>query len=348
MRDGRDEDFDVVPLADEVRDADMPRETAGEPAEHEVARPQPAIDPGLIAFQPEVALRPMSLPPSSGWRRALWELSGRQISLVSNRERRLAERLAIARRPLFGPWAIAVMSMKGGVGKTTTCAGVGHVFASERGDLVVAVDFNPDGGGALVRRVGQETNRTISDLLASRSRWEQYADIRAFTSQARSGLQVLAANRDPEAAAALDAGLYRRTRAILGIHYSVILLDCGTGLLADAAQAAVEVADQIVVVASASLDAADVSYRTIEWLEKQGYPDKARDSVVVINTLESDRRVRVDVIESAFRAHCRAVVRVPRDPHLRLGTLVELDALQRETREAYVELAATLAEGFRL
>jgi MinD-like ATPase involved in chromosome partitioning or flagellar assembly len=237
------------------------------------------------------------------------------------------------------------MSMKGGVGKTTTCASVGHVFASQRGDLVIALDFNPD-GGALVTRVGEETSRTISDLLASTEPIERYADVRAFTSQAPSRLQVLAADRDPQAAAALDANAYQRARSLLGIHYSLILLDCGTGLLTDATRAAVEMADQLVVVASASLDAAEVSLRTIQWLDQQGHERKVRDAVVVMNTVEHDRRVRLKAIESSFRERCRAVVRVPRDPHLRLGTRIELDSLRLRTRESYVQLAVALAEGF--
>jgi MinD-like ATPase involved in chromosome partitioning or flagellar assembly len=239
------------------------------------------------------------------------------------------------------------MSMKGGVGKTTTCASAGHVFASERGDLVAALDFNPD-GGALVQRVGQETGHTISDLLAAPGPIERYADVRAFTSQAPSRLQALAANRDPRAAAALDASHYRRVLTILSVHYSLILLDCGTGLLTDAAQVAADVADQLVIVASASLDAAEVSFRTIQWLEQRGHASKVRNAVAVINSLDEGRRVRVEVIESVFHSHCRAVVRVPRDPHLRLGVQIELEALQRRTRDAYVELAAVLAEGFRI
>jgi putative peptide zinc metalloprotease protein len=309
--------------------------------------PPAATSAELVAFQPEIALRPAALPPSGGWRRALWELTGHRLSLVSRRERALAERSALLRRQLTRPWTVAFMSMKGGVGKTTTCTSVGHVFASQRGDLVVALDFNPD-GGALVQRVGQETRFTISDLLAAPEPIERYADVRAFTSQARSRLQVLAANRDPRSAAALDAAMYWRARSLLGIHYSLLLLDCGTGLLTDAARAAVDMADQLVIVASASLDAAEVSFRTIEWLEQRGHAAKVRDAIAVINTLENDRRVRLDVIESVFRGHCRAVIRVPRDPHLRLGTTIELEALQRRTREAYVELAATLAEGFGL
>ena len=305
----------------------------------------PVLPPEVIAFQPETALRPATLPPGGGWRRALWELTGHRLSLVSARERRLAAHMAVVRRPVTRPWTIAFMSNKGGVGKTTTCASVGHVFASQRGDLVIALDANPD-GGALVARAGQETPRTISDLLAVTGPIERYADVRAFTSQAPSRLQVLAADRDPQAAASLGLDAYQQAQALLSIHYNLILLDCGTGLLTDASRAAVDMADQLVIVASASLDAAEVSFRTVEWLEQRGYEGKVRRAVAVINTLEDDRRVRLDVIESAFQGHCRAVVRVPRDSHLRLGTRIELDALQRRTREAYIHLAAVLAEGF--
>ncbi len=352
---GEHED-DLVPLSTHVGPADadaaivdVQRRPRGEGVAREDVQPTAltvsGMPPEVIAFQPEIALRPATLPPGGGWRRALWELTGHRLSLVSARERRLAEQLAVVRRPVTRPWTIAFMSNKGGVGKTTTCASVGHVFASQRGDLVIAVDANPD-GGALVARAGQETPRTISDLLAVTGPIERYADVRAFTSQAPSRLQVLAADRDPQAAAALGLDAYRQARALLSIHYSLILLDCGTGLLTDAARAAVDMADQLVIVASASLDAAEVSFRTVEWLERRGYEGKVRTAVAVVNTLEDDRRVRLDVIESAFRGHCRAVVRVPRDSHLRLGTRIELDALQRRTREAYVHLAAVLAEGF--
>jgi MinD-like ATPase involved in chromosome partitioning or flagellar assembly len=347
-----DDDFDVVPLLpNEDSGGEDIGDRAGDVGVGIEPRPRAhaerrIADPRTGAFLPEVAL-PSTLAPDSGWRRALWKLSGSSVKLVSPRERHLAERIAVLRRPLWGPWAIAVLSMKGGVGKTTTCVGVGHVFAAHRGDLVIAADFDAD-GGQLAQRVGQEARFTISDLLASPSRFEDRADIGRYTCQAPTRLQVLAANRDPWAAAALDASLYRRTRAILGIHYSVILLDCGTGLLTDAAQAAVEVADQVVVVASAAFDAAEVGYRTLEWLDRQGHSEKVREAVVVLNTLEQDGRIRMDVVERAFLAHCRAVVRVPRDPHLRLGTPIELGDLQRATWEAWVELAATLAEGFRL
>ena len=37
---------------------------------------------------------------------------------------------------------------------------------------------------------------------------------------------------------------------------------------------------------------------------------------------------------------------VPYDPHLEEGAEIDLDALRRDTREALIELAAVVADGF--
>ena len=56
--------------------------------------------------------------------------------------------------------------------------------------------------------------------------------------------------------------------------------------------------------------------------------------------------VDVDALEAHFAARTRRVVRVPWDPHLATGGRISLDALKRETRRAYQELAAAVAERF--
>ncbi|GEM_PF-2056589 len=64
------------------------------------------------------------------------------------------------RTPLRDDYRIAVMSLKGGVGKTTTTVALGGIFAETRGDRVVAVDANPDLGTLAQRAVGP-TSATI-------------------------------------------------------------------------------------------------------------------------------------------------------------------------------------------
>ncbi|MEK8172751.1 AAA family ATPase [Streptomyces sp. M19] len=55
-------------------------------------------------------------------------------------------------------YRIAVISLKGGVGKTTTTTALGATLATERQDKVIAIDANPD-AGTLGRRVRRETGR---------------------------------------------------------------------------------------------------------------------------------------------------------------------------------------------
>ena len=68
------------------------------------------------------------------------------------------------KKPLRGCYRIALLSLKGGVGKTTITATLGATFASIRGDRVVAVDANPD-RGTLSQKVPLETPATVRHLL---------------------------------------------------------------------------------------------------------------------------------------------------------------------------------------
>lgn len=105
---------------------------------------------------------------------------GWSISAAELRERELTARV---KAPVSGCRRIAVVSRKGGVGKTTTTLMLGHTFASLRGDRVIALDGNPD-AGSLGYRVRRETTNTIMSMLAHRDQIQRYADIRAYTNQA--------------------------------------------------------------------------------------------------------------------------------------------------------------------
>jgi len=76
---------------------------------------------------------------------------------------------------------VAVISLKGGVGKTTTVSGLGATLASIRGDRVVAVDANPD-AGTLGARLRRESARTVRDLVDDLAEMRTYSDVRRYTS----------------------------------------------------------------------------------------------------------------------------------------------------------------------
>jgi MinD-like ATPase involved in chromosome partitioning or flagellar assembly len=287
--------------------------------------------------------------PGPGWRRTVYRATGGLVrvgeSAANLRRRDLVNRV---RTPVAGGHhRVAVMSLKGGVGKTTTAVGLGAMLASLRGDRVIAMDANPD-RGTLSDKVRLETADTVRDLLTERAEIRRYADVRQFTSQASSRLEILASDRDPAVSIEFNADDYREVSRVLEHFYSIAITDCGTGLLHSAMSGILELADHIVLVSSPSVDGARSASATLDWLEAHHYSDLVRSAVVVLSTIRPRSRSTVDLdrLQAHFAARCRDVVRVPYDTHLEEGAEVELDLLSAATRDAYLSLAAAVADGF--
>jgi MinD-like ATPase involved in chromosome partitioning or flagellar assembly len=292
-------------------------------------------------------LRPSKRPPQTGWRRALFLGSGGLINpgeSVGDAARR--ELIARVNQPLHGCYKIAMLSLKGGVGKTTMTTTLGSTFASLRGDRVIAVDANPD-RGTLSQKIPLETTATVRHLLRDANRVRRYSDVRAYTSQGPSRLEILASEQDPAVSEAFSEVDYRRTVTLLEHFYNVVLTDCGTGLMHSAMKGVLDVADSLLIVSSASIDGARSASATLDWLDAHGYRDLVSRSVAVINYVRrSSGNVDLDRVSDHFAARCRAVVRLPFDPHLEEGAEIELDKLASRTRAALLELAATVADDF--
>lgn len=292
-------------------------------------------------------LRPAKRPPQSGWRRLVYVLSGKLINPgESPADIRRRELIARINAPLLGCHKIALLSLKGGVGKTTMTATLGATFASLRGDRVVAVDANPD-RGTLSQKIPLETSATVRHLLRDAQRVRRYTDVRAYTSQGASRLEVLASEQDPAVSEAFSEDDYRRTVNLLEHFYNMVLTDCGTGLMHSAMYGVLGVADQIVVVSSGSIDGARSASATMDWLDAHGHGDLVAGAVAVINCVSrSAGGVDLDRVAEHFAGRCRAVVRIPFDPHLQEGAEVDLDRLDARTRMGLLELAAEVADAF--
>ena len=291
-------------------------------------------------------LRRKLVAPSRGWRRTVHRLTGLNLGPSAGE---LSERELIARvmTPIVGCRRVAVISRKGGIGKTTTTVGLGHTFATHRGDRVVALDANPD-AGSLAFRVERQTASTLTQLLAETHVPLRYADVRAHTSQSASRLEVLASDNDPAISEALGEEDYRRALWVLEQHYNVILVDTGTGVLDSATQGILRMADQLVICAAPTIDGGKVAALTLDWLNEHGYEGLVRQAVVVVNQVGAETGVDVSLIERHFTRRCRRVVRLPWDAHLATGAEIELDSLRKSTRRAYLELSAAVADGFAL
>ncbi len=255
-------------------------------------------------------------------------------------------KLDLIRTPVSSCYRIAVISLKGGVGKTTTTTALGSTLASERQDKILAIDANPD-AGTLGRRVRRETGATIRDLVHNIPHLHSYADIRQYTSRTPSGLEIIANDVEPEVSSTFDDADYRRAIDVLGRHYPIVLTDSGTGLLYSAMRGVLDLADQLIIISTPSVDGASSASTTLDWLSAHGYTELVRRSLTVISGVrDTGKMIKVDDIVSHFETRCRGVLVIPFDEHLAAGAEVDLDMMRPKTREAYFDLSAMVAEGF--
>jgi MinD-like ATPase involved in chromosome partitioning or flagellar assembly len=316
----------------------------------------PGTPPGSLSRQAAAAAHELSSthlikqvkrPPQTGWRRAVYLATGHALNLgESPADMHRRDLITRINQPLRGCYKIAMLSLKGGVGKTTTTTTLGSTFSSLRGDRVIAVDANPD-RGTLSQKIPLETTATVRHLLRDAGRITRYSDVRAYTSQGPSRLEVLASEQDPAVSEAFSEDDYRRTIDLLEHFYNIVLTDCGTGLMHSAMRGVLDIADSLVIVSSGSVDGARSASATLDWLDAHGYHDLVARSVAVINSVRPrSGAVDLDRLAEHFGSRCRAVCRIPFDPHLEEGAEIELERLSGATRNALLELGATVADDF--
>ncbi|WP_235892883.1 AAA family ATPase [Mycolicibacterium hodleri] len=322
-----------------------------EPSTLEPSLPEPHAQAPYLDLSTVALLGQPKRTPSAGWRRWLYVTSFTLVNLGEGRKAMRRKALtAQATRPLRGCYRIALLSLKGGVGKTTITASLGATFASARGDRVIAVDANPD-RGTLSQKVPLETPSTVRHLLRDAEGIHSYSDVRNYTSQGPSRLEVLASESDPAVSEAFSSDDYKRTLEVLERFYSLVLTDCGTGMLHSAMSAVLNNADVLIIVSSGSVDGARSASATLDWLDAHGYQEMVTNSIAVINAVRPQAgrggsRVDQGKVVDHFSRRCRAVLKVPFDPHLEEGAEISLDRLKPETRDALTDLAAAVANGF--
>ncbi|NUT69566.1 MinD/ParA family protein [Pseudarthrobacter sp. C4D7] len=291
--------------------------------------------------------------PKGGIRGALYNMTGGAWNLGPGPKQRQEDELARRiSRQLQGSYNTAILSLKGGIGKTSTTVGVGLTLAEYRGDAPCAIDANPDSGDLVERALGegiyqQSSPRTITDLL------ENIESIDSLTALARymhhaGRLHLIAGEQDPEVSDSLTAEEYLRIRKLISSYYSVALTDCGTGVTHNAMSGILQSADNLVIAAGYAVSGAKRARSTLHWLASHGYEDLARNAIVVITDKdEVSSRVDKDAIEEHLAGICRELIAVPHDRGVADGDLVTLDVLKPETRRAYKEIAAAIVDGYR-
>lgn len=270
--------------------------------------------------------------------------AGAQRLLVSNGEREEAEleRLIATQPGASRPNVLAVISPKGGVGKTTLSFLAASVLASRLQMRVIVVDANPDYGTlAALAPDGLRCERTLVDLLGELDQVPTATQLNTYLSRLPTGVHLLGGPADREAMATLSSERYGELVAFLSTFYDLIILDCGTGVGGPLARFAVDRADQVTIVSTPEWVTSSVVLAALDELMNE-----RMTLAINMSHLRPGKQTRA--LEERFRREgLRSPVVLPWDSQLRAmldSATYTLEALERPTRLAIKRIGLVVAE----
>ncbi len=287
--------------------------------------------------------------PEGFWPAFVFAVTFRMVNIGDSTKIRLRKELdaRISRRFEGSSRFVPVLTRKGGVGKTTVTTLIGMALANVRDDRVIAIDANPD-RGTLAERVNKQTNSTVRDVVIRAAAISDFTQFSTHVSRDETRLDILASDTDPLLAEAFDEDDYNVVADLASRFYDIVLTDCGTGIVHSVMRATLQRADSVVVVSGGSVDEARLASETLTWLEANGYAELVRNSIVALNTAtQGTNLVKLEEIEAHFQSRVRAIVRIPYDPQLAAGSIIDFEELRPLTRAAARELAALVVDGLQ-
>ena len=320
------------------------------PADAAPTSPAP-VAPNLADFLSSRPPAPAG-PAEQGWQGVLRRLSGGLVSPTpSSTEREQRTAIAAVQRSLNGPRTIVVLNPKGGAHKTTATLLIAATFGIYRGGYTLAWDNNETMGTLGVRAQAARHTNTAVDLLRDLDRFgdarSRVGDLDNYVrSQGDAQFDALASDLDPAGAASIDDDAFRKLHTTLSRFYRVLVIDTGNNLRASNWEAAVDTADQLVIVSTIREDTGYGAASLIDGLRQKGHADKVAQAVTVLASPSKTADEQLSKrLHDHFRQLTRTVVDVPYDASLVGGGPLNVDALAPRTRAAWLQATAAIAEG---
>jgi MinD-like ATPase involved in chromosome partitioning or flagellar assembly len=248
-----------------------------------------------------------------------------------------AERL---RQPVTTLRRLAVLSSRGGAGKTAVATLVATTLASSRQDRVLAVDAAPD-LGSLALRAGGSSPRPVAAFGRDARPARGFAEVEPHLGRGDVGLWLLTGGDGP--GDRLDLPAYQSAVAALSRFFAVLVTDCGPdpagglnlGILCDA--------HALALVTPATVDGVVSAHQALGWLRTTPAADLVQRTVVVLST-QTPHTEGVDLKRGARTLASQGVrvARLPYDRHLAAGARIHPNLLGERTRTAAIGLAGDL------
>ncbi|WP_422734907.1 chromosome partitioning protein [Micromonospora sp. WMMD558] len=265
-------------------------------------------------------------------------------------EQELRRDIEMVRRNFGGLRQVTVVNPKGGAGKTVAILLLAMTFGQKRGGYVLAWDNN-ETQGTLGMRAQQDFHaRTVRDLLRDLGQFHgshgRVGDLSQYVrSQGEGMFDVLASDESATGGEMLTAAAFAEIREVVSRFYKLIFVDTGNNVRAQNWQAAMDATDQLVVTMSARNDSAETAARMLDHLEQSGRQRLVRQAVTVVSMPPSRKEIDLPAIQEHFSARTRAVLLAPYERLIDTGEPIRYGALSAATRDAWLKIAAAVAEG---
>jgi putative peptide zinc metalloprotease protein len=292
-------------------------------------------------------------PAVMGWQGAVRRLTGGLVS-VGPGVAELTHRGAIDRvqQSLRGPRTVVVINPKGGAHKTTATLLLAATFGTYRGGYTLAWDNNETRGTLGWRAQPARHSNTAVDLLRDLERFNDLRSARVgdldnyVRSQGSTQFDVLASDEDSAASSTINGQAFNELHTTLSRFYRVIVVDTGNNMRASNWEAALDAADQLVIVSTIREDTAASAAWLVDGLYEKGHEEKVRNAVTVLASPSKVADAQLNRrLHRHFASLTRTVLDVPHDPALVDGGTLSYDALAPATREAWLQVTAAVADG---
>ncbi|HKT00500.1 MAG TPA: chromosome partitioning protein, partial [Rugosimonospora sp.] len=326
-------------------------QTPSTPAQPDQPWRQDPFIPTAEEFARRRAVRPPEPVANMGLRGALRRSTFGLVKIAPGvHEREVSQDIETIRRNFGGLRQVTIVNPKGGAGKTVAVLMLAMTFGQKRGGYVLAWDNN-ETQGTLGMRAQQDFHaRTVRDLLRDLDHFQgasgRVGDLSQYVRAQGEGMfDVLASDESATGGEMLTATAFADIRDVVSRFYKLIMVDTGNNVRAQNWQAAIDATDQLVLTMSARNDSAETAARMLDHLEQSGRHRLVRQAVTVVSMPPSRKDIDLPAIQRHFAARTRGVLLAPYERLIDSGEPIRYGLLSSATRDAWLRVAASVAEG---
>lgn len=219
------------------------------------------------------------------------------IKDVYSREAKRREAVLITKKVKDTGKVIAIVSTKGGTGKTTISSNLAVAMSQQNGRSICLVDADLQFGDAMLF-LNLKPRATVADLVKEDRDKLEPSLIAQYLTPYNDNLQVLAAPVRPEQAETISGGQLSDILKVLKTSFDYVLVDTAP-IFDETMLGVLDAADEIIVVASLDLPSVKNVKMGLELMEALRYPqDKIR---LVLNRCDSVGGISMQEVAESLR-----------------------------------------------